>query len=540
MSKKRHSDFQVKSPKLTFTINHAIVSVYVLLMFMLFPFFLTNYYGNARRDKFWFFVILTAVVAIAVIIISIANYVTRNSPHNKTRFIYYDPFKIHAIDIAMLAFLGITAMSTIFAVMNGGDFTVYLIGSNGRNMGLLTIFMLTVSYFIVSRLFYCKKYIFLFIMIGMAIMSFLAIVNYYYIDPLGLFEPYADNQSVINDFTSTIGNKNYLSAMICIALPYSVGMVLATKDKLTLICSYISVGLQFIALIVATSDGGFLGCFLAFAVMLIIVSKNLEKLSKLFACFAIMIISSKLLWLFDILMDGNNKGYTSFSEIFIYENFLFILIPVFVGAAIVFAKLKDENGKIAKCAFVTSIVIISLVVVIAVALFIYFSVISPETEVNEFTSFFRFNEDWGTHRGFFWINAFEAFKDFDIREVLFGTGPDSFKEAFSEFNYELRIKYGESYTTAAHSVYINYLITIGVLGVIAYIVFIAFAIKDTVKFASSNPIALVCVGAVIAYAAQDIVNIANPVNTPWFILMIALAQSVRLRANSTEICEKLI
>ena len=43
-----------------------------------------------------------------------------------------------------------------------------------------------------------------------------------------------------------------------------------------------------------------------------------------------------------------------------------------------------------------------------------------------------------------------------------------------------------------------------------------------------------CVGVLVAYATQDIVNIANPVNTPWFIMFIGMSEAVRMKANSTE------
>ena len=114
-----------------------------------------------------------------------------------------------------------------------------------------------------------------------------------------------DNGTVQVNFTSTIGNKNYLSAMITVALPFSVGLAVATQDKVLRILAYVSTGLQFMGLLVATSDGGFLGCFAAFAVMLVIVSRDMKKLSKFFFCLAIMMASAKLLWLFDLIMKGN-------------------------------------------------------------------------------------------------------------------------------------------------------------------------------------------------------------------------------------------
>ena len=298
------------------------------------------------------------------------------------------------------------------------------------------------------------------------------------------------------------------------------------------ILAYISTGLQFMGLLVATSDGGFLGCFAALAIMLVILSRDMKKLSKFFFCLCLMMVSAKLLWLFDLVMKGNNKGYTSFSEIFVYNNFVFILIPVFAGLAILCSLLKDKG--IEKFAFIGSFALVSIGALAIIAMFIYYSAINTESTLGTFTRFFRFDEKWGTHRGYFWIKSFELMGDFNFFEVMFGSGPDTFYNVFAVYFDELLTRFGDSSTNAAHNVYINYLVTVGLTGIASYLLFVGSAIFNSVKNSKTNPLALMCVGVIVAYATQDIVNIANPVNTPWFIMFIALSESVRLKANSTE------
>ncbi len=519
-----------KTPKLKFTVSHALVTLYTILMFTLFPLFLTNYYQSARRDKFWLFVVITGAVGISIGIIALAQHFGKSSDHNT----YKDPFKLNLTDIGILAFLGVTLISAIGAMIGaenpGQAFEKLLLGSYGRNMGLLMILMITVCYFCVSRFFYYTKYVIYFMFIGMTIMSFVAIVNFYHIDILGIFAKYQTNSNVQVNFTSTIGNKNYLSAMITVALPFSVGLAVATKDKVLKILAYVSTGLQFMGLLVATSDGGFLGCFAAFAVMFVILSRDMEKLSKFFFCLAIMMASAKLLWLFDLIMKGNNKKYTSFSEIFVYNNFVFILIPVFLGLAIVCGLMKEKG--IEKIAFIGSFTLVAIGIVAIAAMFIYYSLIDKSADLGFFSKFFRFDESWGTHRGYFWIKSFELMKDFNFWQILFGSGPDTFYNVFAVYFDELLVRYGDSSTNAAHNVYINYLVTVGVTGILSYLLFVGSSVVNSVKNSITNPLALMCVGVIVAYATQDFVNIANPVNTPWFIMFIALSESVRLKANS--------
>lgn len=525
----------LKAPKLTFTVNHALVTIYTILMFTLFPLFLTDFYQRARRDKFWLFVILTGIVGVAVGLILLGQALSKNSSNSKN-LIYKDPFTLNLTDIGILAFLGFNIISAIGAIIVAEDpgqaFEKLLLGSYGRNMGLLMILAMAVCYFVVSRFFYYSKYVIYFMFIGMTIMSFVAIVNFYHIDILGIFAQYKSNQNVQINFTSTIGNKNYLSAMITVALPFSVGLAVATKDKILRIIAYVSTGLQFMALLVATSDGGFLGCFAAFAVMLVILSRDRIKLSRFFFCLAIMMASAKLLWLFDLAMKQNNKGYTSFSELFVYNHFVFALIPVFIALAVFFGMSKAE--KLEKHTFVVTVSLVSLGILAVAIMFIYYSVIDTESTLGSFTRFFRFNERWGTHRGYFWIKSFELMKDFNFWQIMFGTGPDTFYNAFAVFFDELAERFGDSSTNAAHNVYINYLITVGFAGLASYLLFIGSSIYNGVKNSKVNPLALMCIGVIVAYATQDIVNIANPVNTPWLVMFIALCESVRVKANSTE------
>ncbi len=149
------------APKLRFTVNHALADLYVLLLFTLFPLFLSNYYTAARRDKFWLFVVLTAVVGVAVGAVALANYLGRNNPHNLKLNTYQDPLTFNITDYAFAAFVAISVIST-FTSGNIAHCFMGLSGteSNGRNMGLLMILLMFVCYGVISRFFYNKKFVF--------------------------------------------------------------------------------------------------------------------------------------------------------------------------------------------------------------------------------------------------------------------------------------------------------------------------------------------------------------------------------------------
>lgn len=530
---------KTSQPRLRFTVRHALTDIYIVLLFTFFPLFLSNYYAAARRDKFWSFMIITGVLGLAVGIISIVNYFSRNNEYNLKLNTYRDPFKLSITDIGFFAFSAGAVISTLTSGRTSHCFMGLSSGaSNGRNMGLVTILLLLTAYMMISRFYFNKKIVYYCIFGGITILSFLAIVNYYYMDPLGLFKAYEGSKNydtVINDFTSTIGNKNYLSAIICVSLPFSFGMFIATEDKIMRIVSLVSTGLQFMGLIVATSDGGFLGCFAAFAVMAVVVSRSRKYLFRYCTGFAVMMLSAKVLWLFDLIMKGNSKGYSSFSKFFISSNLVYVILALFalIALALYFTGKNKESDELPKVIFIALLSLVCLAVLGFAGLIIYYTFIDTETALTGTMRFFRFNLYWGTHRGYFWIRSLEAYKEMNLWQKLFGAGPETFYYIFQPYFSEMTKLFNEGSCNAAHNVYINYLVTHGALGLASYLVFIGSAIARSIRRANHNPLCLVCAFVIVAYAVQDIVNIANPVNVPWFIIFIALSESTLLRANST-------
>ncbi len=529
-----------KEPKLRFTVRHALADIYVVILFSIFPLFLSNGYSACRRDKFWFLLISTGVFGIAVGVLSIIDIYARDNEYNKKLNTYRDPFKLTAVDISFFAFVGVSLISTL----TSGRLVHCLVGlsagsSSGRNMGLITIFILLIGYMVISRFFFYNKYVFLFFFASITIVVGLALLNYYYIDPMNNFTPYLGSTQedfVVNNFTSTIGNKNYLSALICVSLPFSIGISLITEDKLMRIIGYISTGFQFMGLLIATSDGGFLGVFTALGVIAVFVAKDTIKLFRLCLAVSVMMLSAKILWLYDLIMKGNSKGYSSFSEFFIFNNAVYLILGVFVALTIILYLYhnKTKNDTLPPIVLYTILGIIGLVVLVALILFIYYTFINTEVKLTGFKKFFRFDIKWGTHRGYFWYRSFEILGKRNLWQLLVGTGPETFYYAFKPYFADLTYRFGENTCNAAHNVYINYLITHGILGLGAYLALVVSAIYSCVKNAKHNPLSFVCLGVVVAFAAQDFVNIANPVNTPWFIAFIALNQSTLLRANSSE------
>ena len=137
-------------------------------------------------------------------------------------------------------------------------------------------------------------------------------------------------------------------------------------------------------------------------------------------------------------------------------------------------------------------------------------------------NYLLWNDDWGTHRGFIWRIAIENYKKFTPIHKVFGYGLDTFGILTKQNNgYEMLNKYGELYDSA-HNGYLQYFITVGPIGLAAYIGLLFTSIYMMVKRRKDNPYVMAIVFAMIGYMAQETVNIDLPIAMPIFLLLMSM------------------
>lgn len=516
-----------KSPPVPkYTVKNALVNYYLLLMFTVFPLFFTQQYSNIRHDKYYLFIIFSMIVAVVEFMMIVSNTPDKNVIEKEK---WYKTLSF--TDFAMLALLFIYTLSTVFSSWPSDALT----GNQGRNNGLLLMAVYVAVYFVITREYKFYEYIFGAFAAASGIVFLLAIINYFYIDPLGMFTGY--EQRYVIDFSSTIGNKNLMASYVCITLPVFIMLYMNTKNKKLKWLYYGISVLGFSALLVADSDSGFLGFFAFLYIFLIYYIRKPKKLSMFFFSLFSMLSGAKLLRLFSLLMEDNSKGFSSIPYFFIYENCIsFVIIAVTGLLALGFFLLSKRNPELIfpKAVFFTALGITALGIGLIVFLVIRYTFIDTASPLNEVMSYFRFNDKWGTHRGYMWRISAEIFSNFNFKDMLIGCGPDTFYSVFQPYFGELSRLYGDGSTNCAHNEYLNYLVTTGILGLGAYLCVLIGFIVRAVKAAKANPLAMVCCAGVICYAIQAVVNIAQPITTPLFILLICIGEAVCRQVNNSK------
>ncbi|MBQ4128948.1 MAG: O-antigen ligase family protein [Ruminococcus sp.] len=517
--------------KSTYNMRNAIVNYYLFVMFTFFEFFLTNQYARARTDKFILFICLTSALVIAVIGISIA-YAGEKKAQAENIVVEQKPFfKFSLTDYAFLSFLFCAVISTLIS-----DYKLdSLLGSAGRDNGLVLLLLYTAVYFIISRFYYFKNYVLCAFLVFGCIISLLAILHFFYIDPIGIMNGYSHD--VVVDFGTTIGNKNTIASYMCIFLPFSIMMFVVQKNRSVLVLSAISIAFAYCGLLVAGSNSGYIGLFAMLFFMLLVCIRKLHLLKKLMLALSVMFLSGLLLRLFSLVMDDNSKGFEQIGKALVYSNYTYILIGalVLITAILLFIpeKAQDKWPKNTLSAIVILFGCFALCV--CSYMFYKYTFVDTTSDIGALSQIFRFNDRWGTHRGFMWINGVKDFFNFDFAHILFGSGCDTFYHVFEPHFAELFTRFGNSSTDCIHSEYLNYLITQGVLGLLSYLTIIISTIIRALKTSRKNPLVLVFVFPVIAYCAQAIVNIYQPITTPFLIIFIALSECLSRESNSVNI-----
>ena len=516
------------------TMPSFLISCYLMLMFSFFPLFLTEQYGKARTNKYHFFLILSAALIVSVVIVSLMDYFEEKRIQKPSlRFL-----PMSCADISFLCFYGFAEISTLFSDYPAESF-LGMFSNGGRNNGLLLMTVYLLVYLIITRRYTFKDYVLGIYLVFSSVVALLAIVNYFFIDVLGIYNGYYDlwqlfsgkkeKLDVVLNFGSTLGNKNLISAFMCLFLPIAVMTFVLIDKRWLKIVSGIAAGVAYCGLLCADSTSGVLGLVIGVAVMAIFSARRYESMKRYLLALTIMLAAGKLLRLFSYLMGDKSKGFEFIQNFLIYSRAMYIPLAICAALFILMAVFEKKlSPRYPKKAVVITLIVLSVGgILAAIGTVIYYSIIAPEAELSEnLEGLFRFNEKWGTHRGYYWIKSMDEYKDFSFIHKLFGTGPDSVSTVMAPYFDEMNVLFDEGLTDCVHNEFLNYFITQGILGLLSYLALLGTVTVRAIRRAKENPMILIFLSAVICCAAQSVVNLYQPITTPIFFIFLSITEAL--------------
>lgn len=495
------------------TMHEKFAGLFVISMLSIFPIYMTDKLFHIRTDRLQYFEVTTFVLLFFIV----ATYICGIDRDRKPQRI----FKMSVADWAFIAFVVVCLISACLSEYGKEAFT----GSEGRDSGFWLMAVYLLCFLLVSRYFKYKEVVFTIFAVMASVICFIGVLHEFSIDPFGLIVDIKKEQQ--KDFISTIGNINMFSAFVCVALPVCSALLVTAKDTLSAIFYAVTLAFCSMGLLVANSLSGYFGLISFMAVLFVFCCAGTKRIYRYFLTITVMLMSTKILRLMSLFFNDEYKNLQDVSYFLIFDNRVFILLAVFAAVTAALYFLCRKKGDLAAPKWVQPAAgaIVALAALAVVGVFVYFSFIDKETDLGKFSKLLRLNDQWGTHRGYAWIRGMILFKSNGIKNILVGSGPDTFSQLIKGVYREDMLKRHGSIFDTAHNEFLNYLVTTGVLGFAAYVTLLVSILVRAIRRCRFDETFIIVMLPIIGYASQSVFSLATPIITPFLFLFLALTEA---------------
>lgn len=518
-------------------INSTVVALFTLLIIAGVPIIFHNYYFDILVFKYYFYCAVVITMAVVLFIITIIFMKKDNREfggrNRETIIKGFSIKKLSSADWTMLAFFAAAGISTLQSEYLYESFW----GNEGRLCGLFLIILYTISFFIITKCLRFKKWYLDIFLVSALIVCIIGILHYFKFDPIGFKDDLVDRDYGI--FTSTIGNINTYTSYIAIVTGMSSILFAIEKNVYKKIWYLICFVVSLFSLITGISDNAYLTLMALYGFLPLYLFSNIKGLKQYVLMLAILFSEFQLI---DAVMWRFPKHVMEISGLFNvvsgYSKLPYVVLILWGVTAVLYVvdyilekkKMYRGESSIGRFAWLTVIIAI-----IALMVFVLYDVnIKGNTDrYGSLSGYLYFDDDWGTHRGYIWRIGLESYQRFPLIHKIFGYGLDTFGIITKYNYYDEMIKLYNQKFESAHNEYLQYLITMGVVGLLSYLSLLSVSIWKMLKYMKREPVAIAIVFAVICYGAQAFVNISVPIVAPVMLTLLMVGLSViREKAES--------
>lgn len=499
--------------KTEYSIFNLATYIYVVLFLLVYPLMMNNKYFDITRTKYSCFVYLS----IGYLVVAVISIVIDKTIGN--RFI--------CERISPLFWLILFTLSNIISFVVTDNKVLALTGKNGRFMGLGIYIIIAIVFFMLSIGGKFDETILYYFSPAVAIVFVLAIVQHMGIDILSLKS--GINPKQYNIFVSTIGNINILASFVVICIGAFLCFSIFSERLESKIIGLAIITLSAMAAMISNSDSAYLGAFSVFVVVFIIsyINDLLGEYLKNVIAFA---AGTELIVLLNkyIIVNYDKRGGVArlLDNPKIATLLLLVSIVLYVLYSLVTKHYKDnmkkytgrkEKNKEQNSKTNKKVVVFIFCILLLLGMESCYIIAKKKN-----MDIVQFNYKWGTYRGYIWSKCAETFTSAPIINKIFGFGQECIKNIVSNPNLEeMKFVTGKVYDNA-HNELLQYLITIGIFGLISYIGLFVSGITYILKRAKNNCVAYAMAIACIGYFVQSLINLNQPITTPYFFVFMAI------------------
>lgn len=518
--------------------NERIVSFFTVVLIAVFPLVFRNFYFDILTVKYIFYYRAVLLMTGALFLVALF-FLYGDGRYHQWKGVKHlcESFRIKSlkpVDWAMLVFLGAVTISTC----QSDYFYESFWGNEGRFMGLFLMILYTVSYFMLSRFLRFKQwYLDVFLGTGM-IVCIIGILQYFDIDPIGFKENMIWEQYKI--FASTIGNINTYTAYVALVAGMGTALFILEKNRIRRYWYLATVMISLLALITGISDNAYLTMAVIFGLLPLYLFNHINGVRKYLLLVSILFTEFQLIDSLNQAFPEQVLGIKGLFNIIVGYEYLSWLVIALWCITIVLSLVEARGGNLPGIQRRSNLgrwvwFGAMAAVILGVCYVLYDVNILGNTEAyGSLKKYLVINDDWGTHRWYIWRIGMESYGKFPLLHKLFGHGPDTFGIiTMNNYYGEMVARYRERFDSM-HNEYLQYLVTIGIAGLLAYLSLLASSVTEMVRTSKRLPVVLAVVFALLCYWVQEVVNISVPIVAP--ITMVLLAMGVAAgKADTGEI-----
>lgn len=513
--------------RLSRTILDYIICIYLVLMLAAFPFYNEAGYDHIGTDKSTFFCRLGVstgkILVIPLVLCLIAESVIFIRQHfvrqNQKSHIKISPTDIFALVYCAALFLS-------YVCTDYKEEALW--GERGWYMGLLPQLILICIYFLVSRFWTPRKWIFYIVLPASGAVFVMGCMNRFGIYSFGL-------EFVNTGYISTIGNQNwYCGYAVSVVFAGVVLLWLGERTKTwqrALLMIYTFAG--YLSLVLQGSDSGLAALAVVMLVMFFLSAGEADRMLVFWQEMALLWGGCLMLFLFRLLVPNGINFIGKFAEIFISGPVSIVMTAVSVFALVLVwtdRRKGKYRGKMFRILAKTA-VFGSAGAVLGVLLLAAVNTLCPGIlgRLSE-NILFTFNTAWGSNRGATWSAGWKCFAAQDALHKLAGVGPDCMwsyinSEASPEIYAYVKELFSGQRLTNAHNEWLTILVDTGILGLVGYGGMMVCGMRELMKKGKENPIAAACGFCLLAYTVNNIFSFQQSMGVGTVFVMFGMGKA---------------
>lgn len=531
-----------------------IISVYVLAILVVQPFYNEEGYTHIGTDKAMFFrntaikcgmALWPVLGAMLLFKLFIMWTEYRGAKNNAKEYWQHKWVTVKTYCREQISITDYFAFAYGFAVIVSYICTSYKEeawwGTTGWYMGMLPHLIVVISYFLISRAWKSQKLILFLAFPASAIVFVLGYLNRFGIFPIDMV---IENQP---SFVSTVGNINWFCGYIVSV--FFAGFCLLWNGKQMkawqqfLLIAYALTG--FAALITNGSASGMVAMAGVVLVTFCLSAKDAKRMENFWMemyLLAVVCVITYLLRRKEVLTITYDSEVTT---LLTNHEIVIVLLAVSV-LCYAFVKLTSDKGWYPQKLF--SVLAKGICILLAIIVVAYFVVVYLNTKSGGAllqgtllagNPMFTFSAAWGSSRGATFMAGIGCFMEQDFLHKLFGVGPDCMaiylqQDGSTELLAAVQERFGQARLTNAHNEWLTLLVNEGIVGVACFVGMMVTAIKRQIGSYKSNVVAAACGFCVLAYTINNMFSFQTSMCVPTIFIVMAVGENYLRNQKSDE------